>query len=152
MLRPTYPLVDQTGIEVQWTHAAWLFKLEGTTRSGGPGRDQALAGGVEYVVADYLSFFMEYAYDSRGSKATTSLERDAFIGGRLLTHEGSLEAGFFVDTSSGNRIGRAAARRRLSERLTLGLQARAFWGDAGREPAHAMRQGSFLSIELTTSF
>lgn len=150
--RPVYPLVDQTGIELQWTRVGWLVKLEGLARSGGPERYGALAGGVEYALADHLSFFMEYTFDSRGSRATTSLEHDAFVGGRLLTHEAELEAGLYIDPGSGNRIGRAAVRRRLIERLSVALEARCFWGQGAREPPHALRQESFLSLTLRAAF
>jgi len=148
---PDYPLIDQTGIDVQWTPSRWLVKLEAVTRADDRGRHEAVTGGLEYAVADYLSLFGEYAFDSRGSASTTSFEHDAFLGARLLTHEADLEGGMFVDTDSGNRIFRLSGHVRLDGRWSAGIELRTFGGDAAREPAQALRQGSLLSLALRVS-
>ena len=152
VLAPVYARTDRTSLDVQWTSGGWLWKAEAMTATAPESRYGAAAAGLEHAFADYLSAFVEYAYDSRGSEATTSYEHDVYVGGRLLHHEGSIEANLFVDTDSGNRIVGFGLRQRLTDRLTLDLEARGFMGDAQREPGFAPRQGSFLAVTLTAYY
>jgi hypothetical protein len=149
VLVPIYTRTNRTSLDLQWTSVGWLGKLELATGMAMHGRYGAGAGGLERAFTDYLSAFFEYAYDSRGAQATTSYEHDIYAGSRLMLQEGSVEAGLFVDTSSGNLILKAGLRQRLSARLTLDVEARGFMGDAEREPPFAARQGSFLALTLT---
>ncbi len=149
ILVPHYDLMAQTSLDVQWTSGSWLWKLEALTRSSVGERHWEAAGGLEYAPAEYLSVFLEYLFDTRGERSTTSYEHDLFLGGQLLLPEGRVQAGVYLDTDSGNTILKAGAARRLNDFLTLDLQGRVFLGAASREPAHATRQDSFLALVLT---
>ncbi len=147
-LRPSYELTDQTSFEAQWTAGRWLLKGEGLTRTWRGDRIGVFAAGVEYVVADYLSLFVEYLADSRGADAPTSYENDFFLGARTLFDGGSLAAGVFLDTDSGSRLVRASVLLSLTDRLAVRLEGTGFGGDSRFEPRHALRHETFLSLAL----
>jgi hypothetical protein len=151
-LRPTYELTNQTSLEAQWTAGRWLLKGEALTRTWRGDRIGGFAVGAEYVVADYLSLFVEYLADSRGSDAPSSFENDVFVGARAVFDGGSLTAGVFVDTDSGNRLGRVSVLRSLTDRLAVRLEATGFGGDSRAEPRHALRHETFLSVGLVAFF
>ena len=83
-LTPHYDQIDQTSLTAQWTHDAWLVKLDAVRRASQVESFVALVGGIEFAFATYLSVFAEYLHDGRGSGATTSMEHDVFAGTRLL--------------------------------------------------------------------
>ncbi len=151
-LRPSYTFTDQTSLEAQWTAGRWLLKGEGLTRTWRGDRISVFAAGVEYVVADYLSLFFEYLADSRGADAPTSYENDFFLGARALFDGGSLTAGVFLDTDSGNRLVRASVLRSLADRLAVRLEGTWFSGDSRVEPQHALRHETLLSLALVAFF
>ncbi len=47
VLIPHYDLLDQLGLDVQYTKGDWLFKLEAIARDDGLGRSNAFVGGLE---------------------------------------------------------------------------------------------------------
>ena len=147
-LSPLHEMTNQTSLEVQWTLGRWLLKGEGLTRTWGGERIGALAVGAEYVLFDYFSLFLEYLSDSRGSDAPTSYENDIFLGGRVMFDGGSLSVGAFLDTESGNRLGRATLLRSLTDRMAVRLEATWFGGDPLAEPSNALRHDSSLSVAL----
>ncbi len=152
ILRPTYDLTNQTSLEAQWTSGRWLLKGEALIRSWRDKRIGAFAVGAEYVVADYFSLFAEYLADSRGPDAPNSFENDVYIGARLVFDRGSLMTGVFVDTESGNRLGRVSLLRLLTDRFGIKLEATGFGGDSRAEPRHALGHETFLSLGLVAYF
>ena len=71
-LAPYYPVIDQTGLDIQATIGGWLFKFEGITRSGfGLERYSALGTGFEYTFGNVaqtgvdIGLVGEYFYDER---------------------------------------------------------------------------------------
>lgn len=152
VLVPYYDVVDQTGVDAQWTRGNWLWKLEAVTLNPTSGRYVAAAGGLEYAFADYFSVFAEYLFDSRGGAATTSFADDLFVGARLLLQDGQLQGGAFVDRETWNTVLALAVSWRLGSAATLGIEAGTFVGDESLEPPHAPRQHSFLSVTLARYF
>lgn len=148
-LSPHYDLSDQLGFDVQWTRGPWLWKLELMGRDRAGSQDVAVAGGVEFAFADYLSVFLEYLFDGRGPAVTTSFEHDVSIGARLLYQDGQVSAGGFIDQRSANTILWLEARRRLSSGMSLNLDARGFLGREAREPPLARRQETSVSLSLS---
>jgi len=152
VLQPHYDVIGQTGVDVQWTRGSWLWKLEVVTLDPVPGRYYAAAGGVEFAVADYLSLFGEYAYDSRGDSATTSVNGDFFAGAQLLLPDGSVRAGGYVDWRTLNTVLHVRAERRLSDVSLLALEVGGFLGRASLEPPQARRQHDYFSVYLVRYF
>ena len=151
-LSPHYDVIDQTSVDVQFAIGPWIWKAEGATRTPSTGRYTTFAGGLEYAFAEYFSVFTEYVFDSRGDSATTSFQDDVFAGIRLITYNGELSGGLFVDRGSGNRVFVLDATRRVGEGLTLGLEARLFGGKSGDEPLYALRQDTNVALILTRFF
>ncbi len=152
VLIPHYDRVAQLGVDLQLTTGSWLWKLEAVTLDPEPGRYLAAVGGLEYAFADYLSVFAEYAFDSRGSDATTSFADDFFAAARLLMHDGEVRAGAFIDRRSLNTMPSIQIKRRLGAASVLALEAGGFIGRRSREPWQARRQHDYLSLTLTRYF
>lgn len=149
---PFYELTHATGVELQWTTGAWLWKAEASTRTSVAGRYAAGVAGMEYAVADYLGLSAEFALDTRGGEAMTSFENDAYVGARLWLPDGQARVGLFVDVRSGHRILRTSLRKRLSDRFTAEVGVRWFGGDPAAEPPSANRQESLLWLAISTYF
>jgi hypothetical protein len=151
-LQPHYDVINQTGVDVQWTRGSWLWKLEVVTLDPVPGRYYAVVGGLEFAVADYLSVFGEYAYDSREDRATTSVNDDFFIGAQLLLPDGRVRAGGYVDRRTLNSLLHVRAERRLSDVSLIALEVGGFLGRASLEPPCARRQHYYLSMNVVHFF
>lgn len=152
ILVPHYDEIDQLGIDAQLTAGSWLWKLETATLDPEEGRYVAAVGGLEYVFADYFSIFVEYLFDGRGDGATTSFEDDLYSAVRLLLPDGSVQAGGYTDRESLNAVLFLRVDRRLSDAVVIGLEARAFLGRDEREPPHARRQHTSISLTATRHF
>jgi hypothetical protein len=152
LLIPTYDRVHQFGGDLQYTGSTWLWKLELVTSDPAPGRYVALGSGMEYTPVDYLSVFLEVLFDSRGRNATTSLEHDTFVGARLLFQDGSVTGGTSIDLNTGNVIASVEILRRLGNNVAAAFEFRWFAGRALREPPHALREETSVSLFLRRYF
>lgn len=149
---PFYEHIHQTGLEMQWTRGTWLVKLEAVHRVGGGANDAAVGGGVEYAVGDYLSVFAEYTYDDRPSFLARNIDRDAFVGARLLTQDWTVTVGGFVDTRAWTTVASGAATRRLGTSTTVTLDGRARFGDEAEEPRFSQRLDTNVALRVSTFF
>ena len=161
VLVPRYEVVNQTGLDVQATLGAWLWKFEGIHRSGQGDSFFAATGGFEYTLfgimdtAADLGLLAEYLYDDRGDDALTSFEDDLFLGARLaLNDEQSTEilAGLTHDIDGDGRFYNIEASRRLGDRWTLELQARVFSGLERDERSFALRSDDHVQLTLLRYF
>ena len=77
VLTPYYPLINQTGLDMQVVAGEWLYKLEAIYRSGQGNDYFAGVGRIEYSFyglgdSGYdLGVFGQWAYDERGNDALT---------------------------------------------------------------------------------
>lgn len=149
---PVYELADRVGIDAQWTTRMWALRVEAATQGSSDRRFLGMAGGVEFAPVDFASLILEYSFDSRGAEATTSYENDVYAGARLISQEGSYQAGFFLDHRSGTVVFAAEIGRRLGDFATITLDGRGFWGDEADEPRHARRLDSYVALRLTHYF
>ncbi len=145
---PIYSRVRRVGLEMQFTAASWLGKLELASAHREIGSYTLLGGGIEYAPTNYLSLVAEFLYDSRAAQSTTSLERDVFVGTRLSFQDGYVAGGFYVDMSSRNVIGSLAVMRRFGDDLAMGLELRGFRGSRDSEPQLALLEESSLALSL----
>nr|NIS70959.1 hypothetical protein [Pseudomonadota bacterium] len=161
VLVPFYDLIDQTGLDLQWTKGGWLWKLEIISRDGKGDRFTALAGGFEYTfvgvfnTAADLGLLAEYLYDDRGDKATTPYEDDVFIGTRLTFNDAQsteLLGGVIIDTDSDATLWFFEGSRRLGESWTLDLEARLFNGITSEDPLFGFQKDDFLHLTLSRHF
>ncbi len=157
-LRPIYYLMSQTGLDVQATKEAWLWKMEVINRNINNDNYNAATAGFEYTFngvfesSSDLGVVMEYLYDDRSSKATTPFEDDVMLGLRWTKNDEndtSLLVGVVADRDDSSRLYSIEASRRIAESLKLNIEARFFEGlTDSSNPLYSLRQDDFVQIEL----
>lgn len=139
-LVPTYEVIDQTGLDLQYTAGGWLWKLEALHRRGqrdarGAERDYAaFVGGFEYTFFGALDgadvgVLVERLHDGRGGAAPNPFQNDLFAGARLAFNDAAdtaLLAGAIRDLSSGAALFTLEASRRIGAGVRLAAEARLF--------------------------
>ena len=171
-LAPFYEIIDQAGLDAQYTVGAQLWKLEALYRRGqrdrrGVERDYAaFAGGLEYTFygpfgddgalggAD-LGILAEYLRDSRNDAAPTAFQNDAFVGGRLAfndARDSAVLAGVIQDLTNGTRLFSLEAGRRIGDNLRLTVEARLFSNVAPGDAVADFRDDDFVRATLERYF
>ncbi|PCJ61423.1 MAG: hypothetical protein COA65_00155 [Rhodospirillaceae bacterium] len=160
---PHYDQIDQTGLEVQWTVEAWLWKLEAMSRSGHGDRFYATVAGFEYTlyqlfetVAD-LGLLAEYQYDGRDRALAPPAagDGDLFLGARLALNDvQSTEAlaGAVVDRSSQATLFFVEASRRVGDNWKVELEGRFFFNGQNDVLVAGIRDDDFLTLRLSRFF
>ncbi|MDH5369517.1 MAG: hypothetical protein OEW99_05805 [Gammaproteobacteria bacterium] len=165
VLIPVYNLMQQTGLDLQATKDAWLWKMEVINRQiKGSGYNAATAG-FEYTFygvfesASDLGLVMEYLYDDRNEAATTPFEDDLMLGLRWTNNDEqdtSLLVGVIADVDDESRLYSLEASRRLGESWKLNLEARLFSGlnntTTSNQTIYALRKADFVQLELNYYF
>lgn len=160
-LIPVYDLIHQVGVDLQWTHEAWLLKFEGIAREGQDGTFSAITTGFEYTFFNVsggnadVGVLAEWLFDSRGSSAPTSFENDVFVGMRLSLNDiktTQLLAGAIIDPDSGATFGTLEASRRLGSSWRVSIEGRFFHNLPDDDPAAAIRRDDHLQVELSYYF
>jgi hypothetical protein len=135
---PHYDIINQTGIDIQLTQDAWLWKLEAIAREGQGDFFVALSSGFEYTFyqiarsnAD-LGLLAEYHYDGRDSRApATALDDDIFAALRLTFNDiqdTALLAGLTIDPLTDEIFYNLEAETRIGDNWKLELRLRVFSG------------------------
>ena len=161
VLIPYYELIAQTGLDVQATRGAWLWKLEAIHRDG-QGRGYAAAtGGLEYTLSGVagtgmdLGLLAEYLYDDRGDAAPTPFQNDVFLGMRLgVNDERGTEAllGAFIDRASHARLLSLEASGRIGGGFKLTAEARAFVAVPETDLLYMQRRDDYVQLEIAYHF
>ncbi len=162
-LVPHYDQIDQTSVDLQFTTGAWLWKLEGLTRSGQGDRFAAVVGGFEVTHYDVfgtgadLGLLAEYLYDGRDKRLAppTALEDDIFLGVRLAlndSQDSSALLGTVFDRRSGAAIVFVEAERRLGNSWRIELESRLFFDVPYDDPLAGIRNDSFVTLRLSRFF
>jgi hypothetical protein len=134
-LAPHYPLIDQLGLEAQFTAGDWLWKLEAVDRHGQGDAFQAVDAGVEVAQVGFagtrvdVGWLVEYLHDSRDHLATTPFEDDVLLGTRLAFNDvagSELLLSVIVDRDNREQLWSLEASRRLGECCKLALESRIF--------------------------
>jgi hypothetical protein len=147
---------------MQYTHDAWLWKLEAIVRDGVVGTFAAAVGGLEYTVyqvgessAD-VGVLLEYQYDGRDRlEPVTVADNDVFAGARLAlndTQDTSVLAGIGYDLDTGEAFINVEADRRLGEDYVLELRLRAFSGASAQDPTFVLAEDDYLQLQLSRYF
>lgn len=164
-LVPFYDLIQQIGVDLQYTREAWLWKFEGIVREGQGDTFGALVGGFEYTLyqifespAD-LGLLFEYLHDGRDDDPTraptTFFDDDIFIGARLaLNDEQDTEVlgGAIVDTDDHSTFWFLEVGRRMGQNWKFELEGRFFANVDENNPARNFEDDGFLTIRLSYGF
>jgi hypothetical protein len=161
VLQPSYPLINQTGLEVQITQDAWLWKLEAIDRNGGDQDHNASVFGFEYThfgvaksVSD-LGLIAEYNYDSRRERATTGLGNDLFLAIRWQANDADdrqLLVGSMLGLDSDGDFFILEGSTRIGDNSRLSVDGRFFIHTSEDEVFYDMRNDNFLQIGITFFF
>ncbi len=160
-LRPYYPVIDQSGLELQYAAGDWLWKFEGISRSGFGRRYTAAAGGFEYTYSGVspsghdLGILLEYLFDDRGRQ--TPLNNDVFLALRWSLNDldgTELLAGIISDADSGEYLAVAEFSRRFGSAWRLSADARWFGGPdrVADQQLPFLYDEDYVSVELTRFF
>ena len=157
-----YPVINQTGLEVQVTHDAFLWKLESIYRTAEAQNFLALAAGLEYTFSNIdgngldIGILGEYLYDERDELALTALQNDIFFGSRVAfndTQDTSILIGGVKDLKSSSTIFSLEASRRFGSSWTAEVEARIFSRiDASELILSNFKDDSFLRISISKYF
>lgn len=161
-LIPFYQQINQLGVDIQYTHDAWLWKMEAIGREGQGERFAATVAGAEYTFyqvggsAADVGVLMEYLYDGRDETAPiTAFDHDLFIGSRLAfndTQDTSLLVGAVIDREDGSAAAFIETERRLGEKYKLELESRWFLGVDEDATLAPFSSDSFVTLRLSTFF
>ncbi len=161
VLIPHYDLIQQSGLDAQWTKGKWLWKLEAIRRAGQGAAFTALTGGVEYTLSKFagsradVGLIAEYLYDQRGNKATTPFQDDLTVGVRLaLNDTQSTEAlgSVILDRRGGAAFYNLEASRRFGSHWKFSLEARSVASVQRTDPLFGLRRDAYLQFELARHF
>ncbi|WP_296315518.1 hypothetical protein, partial [Winogradskyella sp. UBA3174] len=117
-----YPVINQTGLDIQATYNAFLWKLESIYRTAKAQDFFAFAAGVEYTFSNIdgngldIGVLGEYLYDDRDELALNALQNDVFFGSRIAFNDiqdTSILIGGITDLESSSKILSIEASRRI---------------------------------------
>lgn len=159
LLNPFYDIIDQVGLDLQWTGEKTLLKFEGITRGGHGSRINAATAGVEHTLFQVLDsnsdlgLLAEIMLDSRGHGAPpTNFDNDLFLGVRwaLNDHEDtSLLGGPVIDLATGEFLVIAEAERRIGMLWSVSIDAQIFGTTRSGSLAHSLRRDGFVSAKVS---
>jgi hypothetical protein len=158
-LLPYYEQMTQAGVELQYTHDAWLWKLEAITRNTTDDDFQAVVAGFEYSFygirdssAD-LGILLEYMYDGRSTDAPpVSSDNDLFAGARFALNDAqdtSVLAGLAVDLDTNEFFFNVEAERRFGDSLLAELRIRAFGNAKVGDASYSVENDDYIQLRLS---
>ncbi len=156
-LRPYYPLIDRTSIDVQATTGSALWKLEVVSAEVQDQRYTAAVGGLEYTFftilgsgAD-LGVLVEYHADDRDDFRAVGFQNDVFVGARLALNDSqdtALLGGVIEDLDVSSRLSFVEASRRINNNLKAELEYRGFHDIDQRDALAGFAQDSYVQFGL----
>jgi len=161
-LVPRYSVINQFGVDFQYTQDALLWKFEGIVREGQGDTFAAAVAGFEYTLyqigdsdAD-LGLLVEGLYDGRDDDVfPTIYDEDLFLGARLALNDvedTSLLIGLVTDFEEGPETMRLEFERRLSDNWKFELEAQVFFQNDPKSAAVAFEQDSFIGLRFARFF
>lgn len=157
-----YPVINQTGLDLQVTHNAFLWKFESIYRSSTAQDFFALVAGLEYTFSNIdgngldIGLLGEYLYDERDELALTGLQNDVFFGSRIAFNDAqdtSILIGGISDLGSSSKIFSMEASRRIGSSWKIELEARIFNSiDTNELILSNFQEDSFLRLSVSKFF
>lgn len=130
-----YPVIQQTGLDLQATQGDLLWKVEAVQRHGYARTYHASNTGMEYTQVGAfgttldVGWLAEYLHDSRGEMSTSAFEHDVLIGLRIAfnnTASSEILTSMIVDDHTGETLFCLEGAHRLGENLRIALEMRHF--------------------------
>jgi len=130
-----YPIINQTGLDAQITHNAFLWKAETIYRTNDFQKFFALTAGLEYTISNIkntgidVGILAEYLYDERDEFTLNSLQNDLFLGSRIAFNDiksTQILLGSMLDVTNQSKIFSLEASRRIGNTIKIELESRLF--------------------------
>ena len=157
-----YPIINQTGLDLQVTHNAFLWKLESIYRTANAQNFIAAVAGLEYTFSNIdgngldIGVIGEYLYDERGNLALNGLQNDVFFGSRIAFNDvkdTSILIGGITDLKKSSTIFSIEASRRIGNSWKAEIEARIFNTiDAQDLVLSNFKEDSFLKFSISKFF
>jgi len=153
-----YPIINQTGLDLQLTHNAFSWKLESIYRQSEFQDFLALTAGLEFTISNIKNsgidagLISEYLYDDRGDLALSAMQNDIFFGSRIAfnnVQDTSILLGSIFDLESSSKIFSIEASRRFGSSMKVEIEGRFFTEISESEFILSnFRNDSFLRFSL----
>ena len=156
-----YPIINQTGLDLQATTGPWLWKLESIYRYAEVQDFVAVDAGFEYTFGNIASSGIdigivgEYLYDSRDELALSSLANDAFAGIRVAFNDvqsTDFLIGAIFDLEESTKFFSLEGSRRIGQSWKAEIELRTFLSVSPNEPVNFFRQDDFLQFRISKFF
>jgi len=156
-----YPIINQTGLDLQATTGPMLWKIESIYRYAKAQDFLALDVGFEYTFGNIASSGLdigivgEYLYDSRDELAFSSLANDVFGGIRLAFNDvqsTDFLFGAIFDLERRTRFISLEGSRRIGKSWKAEIELRSFLNVGQEEVVNFFRQDDFLQFRLSKFF
>ncbi|MFT7032766.1 MAG: hypothetical protein ACJA2S_001267 [Cyclobacteriaceae bacterium] len=156
-----YPVINQTGFDLQATTGPILWKYESIYRQSQYQDMFAMDIGLEYTIGNIggkgldIGIITEYLYDDRGDLALSGMQSDLFVGSRLAfndTQSTQFLFGGIIDLERSTRLVSVEGSRRLGESWTFDIEMRLFQDVSQKEFLNFFRDDSFLQFTLERYF
>ncbi len=158
VIRPIYDLMQQTGLDFQYTGEAVLLKSEIMYRETRVDAFEASIAGFEYTFyqvfdsAADVGVLVEYLWDGRDSiSPSTPFEHDWFIGGRYTLNniqDTQLLAGVIIDAHHQHTFITVEFERRLGQDFSLQISGQGAVDQSDQDPLFFITQDGFLQFAL----
>ena len=161
VLVPYYQLLDQAGLDLQYTTDSWIWKLEALSRYVGSQRSSGAVGGFEYTwygVAESvidIGFLSEYQYDDRTGDDEPIADDDLALGLRLLfndVQDSQLLAIYRQDLGTPSSLSSLEAQRRIGDSMQINLSIGTFYSTEPADPFYSFRNDDLLQLDLIYYF
>jgi hypothetical protein len=161
-LRPFYPQMQQTGIDVLALLGGWIVKFEGVQRKVMEQSYTAFVGGFEYSFVGLfdsvydINWLMEYQYDDREDQTKVVAQNDLMIGSRLVFNDvdgTQFLLGLVQDIDYSNvRSGFIEASSRINDNWKWRVDAWMFSSDDPIEPSYLLRRDDYVQLSIEYYF
>lgn len=162
-LIPHYDIINQVGIDIQYTNEEWLWKFEGIVREGQGDTFVATVFGFEYTFFQFrnsnadLGILLEHLFDDRDefNAPLTTLENDLFLGTRYTFNDiqdTSLLAGGIFDLEDESYSIRLEAERRIGDSIKIELEGQVFTNARDDSLTSAFKDDDFIQLSLSKFF
>jgi hypothetical protein len=157
----SYPITNQSGLDLQFTKDAWQFKLESIYRTTERQDFFAAVAGFEYTFGNIQSsgvdvgIVSEYLYDSRDVLTFSGLDDDVFIGTRIAFNDvksTELLMGGIFDRTKSTQLYKIEASRRLAESWKVALLANLLNEVSTKEILYNFRMDNLVQVRISKFF
>ena len=162
-LIPHYDIINQLGIDLQYTNEEWLWKFEGIIREGQGDTFAATVFGFEYTFFQFrdsdadFGILLEHLFDDRDESGVpaTILENDIFLGARYTLNDiqdTSLLAGGIIDLEDESYSVRVEAERRIGDSTKVEIEGQLFTNSRNDSLTAAFKEDDFIQLSISQYF